>query len=155
MACVEVVLGDLADVADEVGGEAVAGVEAALLVEGFELGELVAVGGDEGLLVGGDVLLERDGLVLGRGLEAAEGGLDLLDGDVEALGDEREVGVEVLDLLAEEVAGDGGVVVDQQAAFAVEEACPAGRGRGPCGCGWLRRGRGSRRLLRSGGARGR
>ncbi len=35
------------------GGEAVAGIETALLVEGFELGELVAVGLDEGLLVGG------------------------------------------------------------------------------------------------------
>ncbi len=31
----EHLLGDLADVADEVGGEAVAGVEATLLVEGF------------------------------------------------------------------------------------------------------------------------
>ena len=108
------------------GGEAVAGVEAALLVEGFELGELVAVGGDEGLLVRGDVLLEGDGLVLGGGLEAAEGGLDLVDGDVEALGDEGEIGVEVLDLLAEEVAGDGGVVVDEEAAFAVEEAASGG-----------------------------
>ena len=119
---VEVVLGDFADVADEMGGEAVAGVEAALLVEGFELGELVAMGLDEGLLVGRDVLLERDGLVLGGDLIAAEGGLDLVDGDVEALGDEGQVGVEVFDLLAEEIAGDGGIVVDEEAAFAVEEA---------------------------------
>jgi hypothetical protein len=104
-----------------VGGEAVAGVEAALFVEGLELGELVAVGGDEGLLVGGDVLLERDGLIFRGYLEAAEGGVDLLDGDVEASGDERQIGVEVFDLLAEEVTGDGGVVVDEEAAFAVEE----------------------------------
>ena len=102
------------------------GIEAALLVEGFELGELVAVGGDEGLLVGRDVLLERNGLVLGRDLEAAEGGLNLLDGDVQAAGDERQVGVEVFDLLAEEVAGDGGIVVDEEAAFAVEEAAARG-----------------------------
>ena len=65
------------------GGEAIAGVEAALLVEGFEFGEFVAVCVDEGLLVGGDVLLEGDRLVLGSDLEAADGGLDLLDGDVE------------------------------------------------------------------------
>jgi hypothetical protein len=65
-----------------VGGEAVAGIEAALLVEGFELGQLVAVGLDEGLLVGGDVLLQRDGLVLGRGGVAAQRGLDLLDGKI-------------------------------------------------------------------------
>ena len=122
----EHLLGDLADVADEVGGEAVAGVEAALLVEGLELGKLVAVGGDEGLLVGGDVLLEGDGLVLGGDLVAAEGGLDLLDGDVEALGDEGKIGVEVFDLLAEEIAGDGGIVVDEEAAFAVEELAARG-----------------------------
>ena len=73
------------------GGEAVAGVEAALLVERLEFGQLVAVGGDEGLLVGRDVLLERDGLVLGGGLIVAEDGLNLLDGDVEAARDERQV----------------------------------------------------------------
>jgi hypothetical protein len=104
-----------------VGGEAVAGIEATLFVEGLELGELVAVGGDESLLVRGDVLLERDGLIFRGYLEAAEGGVDLLDGDVEASGDERQIGVKVFDLLAEEVTGDGGVVVDEEAAFAVEE----------------------------------
>ena len=122
----EHLLGDLADVADEVGGEAVAGIEAALLVEGFEFGELVAMGGDEGLLVGSDVLLEGNGLVFGGDLVAADGGLNLLDGDVEAAGDEGKIGVEVLDLFAEEVAGDGGVVVDEEAAFAVEELAARG-----------------------------
>ena len=56
----------------------------------------------------------------------ADGGLNLLDGDVKALRDERKIGVEVFDLFAEKVAGDGGVVVDEEAAFAVEE--PAARG---------------------------
>ncbi len=119
---VEHLLGDLADVADEMGGEAVAGVEAALLVEGFEFGELVAMGGDEGLLVRGDVLLERDGLVLGASLEAAKSGLDLVGWEVEAGGDQRSIGVDVFDLVAEEIAGDGGIVIDEKAAFAVEEA---------------------------------
>ncbi len=122
----EHLLGDLADVADEVGRKAVAGVEAALLVEGLEFGEFVAMGGDEGLLVRGDVLLEGDWLVLGRDLKVAEGGLDLVDGDVKALGDEGQVGVEVFDLFAEEVAGDGGIVVDEQAAFAIEEFAARG-----------------------------
>ncbi len=72
--------GDFADVADEMRGKTVTGVKATLLVEGLEFGEFVAVGGDEGLLVGGDVLLERDGLVFGSDLVAAERGLDLLDG---------------------------------------------------------------------------
>ncbi len=69
----EHLLGDFADVADEVGGETVAGIEAALLVESFKFGKLVAMGGDEGLLVGGDVLLERDGLVLGGDLRSGGG----------------------------------------------------------------------------------
>jgi hypothetical protein len=109
-----------------VSGESVRGIETALLVEGFEFGEFVAVGGDEGLLVGGDVLLEGDGLVLGSVLVAADCGLDLLDGDVEALGDERQVGVEIFDLFSEEVAGDGRVVVDEEAALAVEEFAAGG-----------------------------
>src|SRR6202011_4467072 len=116
----EHLLGDLADVADEVGGEAVTGGETALLGGGFWFGKLVAVGGDEGLLVGGDVLLEGNGLVLGGDLVVANRGLDLLDGDVEALGDKRQVGVEIFHLFAEEVARDGGVVVNEEAAFAVE-----------------------------------
>ena len=86
-------LGDFADVADEMGGEAIAGVEAALLIEGLEFGELVAMGRDEGLLVGGDVLLEGNGLVVGSDLVAAKGGVDLVDGDVEALRDQGQVGV--------------------------------------------------------------
>jgi len=48
---VEHVLADLADVADEMGGEAVAGIEAALLLDGFQFGELVLVGLDEFLFV--------------------------------------------------------------------------------------------------------
>jgi hypothetical protein len=122
----EHLLGDFADVADEVSGESVAGVEAALLVEGLEFRKLVAMGGDEGLFVGGDVLFEGNRLILGGDLEAAQRGLDLLDWDVEAAGDERQVGVEVLDLFTEEIAGDGGVVVDEESAFAVEEFAARG-----------------------------
>jgi hypothetical protein len=45
---------------------------------------------------------------------------------VEAFGDKRQVGVEILHLFAEEVAGDGGVVVDEEAAFPVEELAAGG-----------------------------
>jgi hypothetical protein len=117
----EHLLGDFADVTDEVSGEPVTRVEAALLVEGLELGELVAVGCDEGLLVGGDVLLEGNGLVFGGYLVVAEDGVDLIDGEMEPPGDEREIGVEVFDLFAKEVAGDGRIVVDEEPAFAVED----------------------------------
>src|SRR5882724_1064100 len=72
----EHLLGDLADVANEVSGEAVGGIEAALLVEGFEFGEFVAVSGDESLFVGRDVLLKRNRLVLRGDLVVTNGGLD-------------------------------------------------------------------------------
>jgi hypothetical protein len=117
----EHLLGDFADVADEVSGEAVAGVEATLIVKGFEFGELVSVGGDESLLIGGDVLLERNGLVLGGYFVVAEDGVDLIHRNMEALGDEGQIGIEIFDLFAKQEAGDGGIVVDEEAAFAVEE----------------------------------
>jgi hypothetical protein len=122
----EHLLGYLADIADQVSGETVGGVEAALFVEGFQLGEFVAVGGDEGLFVGSDVLLEGNGLIFGCDLVVAEDGVDLIDGEMETSGDEGQIGVEVFDLLAEEVAGNGGVVVDEETAFTVEDFAAGG-----------------------------
>ena len=51
------------------------------------------MGLDERLLVGRDVLLQRDRLVLRRAAVVADGGLDLLDGHVQAAGDQRKVGL--------------------------------------------------------------
>ena len=50
---VQIVFAHLAHVADQVRGKAVARIKAALLVDGFQLGQLVAVRCDKGLLVGG------------------------------------------------------------------------------------------------------
>ena len=82
---VEHLLGDLTHVADKVGREAVAGVEPTLFVQGLQLGQLVPMGRNKRLLVGGDVLLERDGLIFGRYLIAAQRRLNLVDGDVQPL----------------------------------------------------------------------
>ena len=123
---VEHVLADLADVADEMGGEAVARIEAALLLDGFQFGELVFVGLDEFLFVRGDVLLEREGLVFGRRAIAFEDRVDLVGGHVQAARDERQIGGDVVALLANEEAGDGGIVVDEEAAFAVEKLAARG-----------------------------
>ena len=109
------------------GGKAVAGIEAAFFVDGLQLGQFVAVGLDEGLLVGGDVLLDGDGLVAGRGAIAAEGGAQLVEVEVEAAGDERQIVVHVAVLLADQEAGDGGVVVHHQAVLAVEELAARGQ----------------------------
>ena len=80
----------------------------------------------KGLLVGGDVLLEDNGLVARGGGEAVEDGLNLLDRHVETLGDKRELGGGVVELIAQDVAGDGGVVVDDEPAFSIEQAAARG-----------------------------
>ena len=123
---VEHIFADFANVADEMGGEAVAGIKAALLLNGFQFGKLVFVGLDEFDFVGGDVLLERKGLVFGRGAVAFDDGVDLVGSHVQAARDERQIGGDVVALLADEEAGDGGIVVDEEAAFAVEEFAAGG-----------------------------
>ncbi len=107
-------------------GEAVAGIEAALLVNGFEFGELVAVGLNEGLLVRRDLSLDGDGLIAGRGAVMAERGLKLLEIEVEAAGDDGQIGVDVVVLLANQEAGDGRIVVNEETALAIEELAAGG-----------------------------
>src|SRR6185437_13306164 len=63
-AALEVLLRDLADIPDQVRREAIARVKPALLVHGHQLGQLIAMRLNESLLIGSDVLLERDLLVL-------------------------------------------------------------------------------------------
>ncbi len=63
---------------------------------------------------------------LGRRGVAADGRLHLLYGKIEAARDQRNIGVQILHLLAQQIAGDGGIVVDQNPAFAVEDLA-AGR----------------------------
>ncbi len=64
---VQHVVAHFADVADQVGGEAVAGIKPPLLVDCLQFGKLVAMRLDELLLIRSDVLLERNRLILGRG----------------------------------------------------------------------------------------
>ena len=47
--------------------------------------------------------------------------MDLLNRDVKTLSDQRQIGVQVLDLFAQEETGDRGIVIDQQTPFAVEQ----------------------------------
>jgi hypothetical protein len=123
---VEHLFADLADVADEVGGESIFGIEAALFLDGVELGKLVLGGFDELFFDGGDVLLKGERLVFGGEAKAFEDGVDLVGGHVETTGDEGQVRRDVVALFADEEAGDGGVVIDDEAVFAVEELA-AGR----------------------------
>jgi len=66
------------------------------------------VGFNEGLLVGRDLSLDGDGLIAGRGAVTAERGLELFEIEIEALGDERQIGIYVVVLLANKEAGDDG-----------------------------------------------
>jgi hypothetical protein len=76
---------------------------------------------DELLFVGGDVLLEGERLVFGGEAIAFEDGVDLVGGHVQTTRDEGQVRRNVVALFADEEAGDGGVVINDKAVFAVEE----------------------------------
>ncbi len=140
---VEHLLAHLAHVADQVRREAVARIKAALLLHRVQLGQLVLVRLDELLFVRRDVLLQRQRLVFWGGAVLLQDGVDLIDGHIQSAGDQRQIRVDVVALLADQEAGDGGVVVDDQTAFAVEDLAPRREDRAPCGCDWLRPAHGS------------
>ncbi len=123
---VQVFFADFADISDQVRREPVAGIQAALFVDGFQLRKLVAVGLDKCLLVGGDVLLDGDGLIAGRDAEVAQRGPQLFEIEVQTLRDHGQVGVHILVLLPNQEAGDGRIVVDHQAVLAVKELAAGG-----------------------------
>ena len=123
---VEHFLAYLADVADQMSGESVAGIKAPLLLNGVEFGKLVLMRFDEFFFVGGDVLFKGQGLVFGSQSIFLQDGVDLVDGHVQTAGDQRQVGCDVVALLADEEAGDGGVVVDDESAFAIEDFAAGG-----------------------------
>ena len=118
---VQVFFADLTDVADQMRCVAVTGIEAPLFFERVEFGQLVLVRLDEGDFVGRHVLLDGDGLVAGLETIVAQRGAKLVEVEVQAFGDQRQVGVDVVALLANEEAGGRRIVVDDQAALAIEE----------------------------------
>ena len=118
---VQVVFAHLAHVADQVRGKTVARIEPALFVDGFELGQLVAMRLDKGLLVGGHVLLDGDGLVAGLRAIVVQRGAQLVEVEIKALRNQRQIGIHVLALLAHQKARDRRIVVHHEPVFAVEE----------------------------------
>ena len=126
---VEFGFADFAGVADDVGDDAVFGVEAALRLDELHFGEGlgVAVRFDEGEFAGREVLFDDDGLVLGAALEAVEAAHEVVVIEVEAVGD--FVDVLRLETFAGKHEAPGGVVIDDDAAIAVEDFA-AGRDDG-------------------------
>ena len=101
--------------------EAVVRVETPFLVDGFQFGQFVAMRLDERFFVGSHFLLDGNGLISRRSTETLDGGAQCVQIEVQAAGNRRQIGVHIVVLLAHQEAGDGGVVVDDQAVFTVEE----------------------------------
>ena len=126
---VQILLAHLAHVADQVGRKAVARIKPALHVDRLQLGQFVAMRLDEGLLVGCDLLLDGNRLVDRAGAIAAQRGAQQLQVQVQPARNQRQVIVHIAALLADQVAGDRRVVVDDQPVFAIKELAARGHHR--------------------------
>ena len=92
---VQHLLADFTHVADQVRHETFARVKAAMRHDGFQLGQLVAVGFDEGLFVLRDVVLQVNRLVLRHGGESVDAIADLFGIHVQAFCNKVGVGTQV------------------------------------------------------------
>ena len=117
---VEHVLADFAHIANQVREESVAGIEPAVHGDGVEFGQLIAVRFDEGKFVGRNVFFEIDGRILRHANEVADFLPHRVFGHVQALRDEWRVGGEVAGGVAHHQHGGGRIVIDDEAAFAVD-----------------------------------
>src|SRR5664279_3747290 len=115
------VFAHLADVADNVGHESVAGIEAAVNGDGVELGQLRFVRFDKGQLVGSDVVFEEQRLIARHSGHALQAGTQLVGGNVQSGGDLVGVYLEIAVLIAQQQHGERGIVVNDDAAFAVKD----------------------------------
>ncbi len=115
------VFAHLADVADDVRHESVARIQAAVNGDGVELGQLRFVRFDEGQLVGSDVVLEEQRLISRHSGHALQAGAQLVGGDVQPSGNLVGIGLEIAVLIAQQQHGERRIVVNDDAAFAVED----------------------------------
>ena len=89
--------------------------------DGIEFGQFVAVRFDESQFVGRDVFFEINGRVLRHAGEVADFLAHVFGAHVQTLGDEVGVSVEVAGGVAHHERGEGRIVIDDDAAFAVED----------------------------------
>ena len=97
---VEHSLGNFADVADQMRHKAVARIQAAVRHDGVEFRKLVLVSLYEGEFVGGDVIFEENGLVLRHRHELANAFANLTRVQVQPLGNDIGVRVQVATRIA-------------------------------------------------------
>ena len=82
------------------------------------------MGFDEGQFVGSDVILQVNRLVLRHGGELANALADIFRVQVQALGDQARIGAQVAGGIPHQKRGEGGIIVDNGAAFTVENLAP-------------------------------
>ena len=84
---------------------------------------------DKRLLVGRNVLLQRNRLIIRRYLEPSQRRMNLVDGNVKSLRDKRQIRLQVLDLLPQQIARNRRVIVDQQPPLAIKKLAPRSKNR--------------------------
>ena len=114
------VFADLADVADDVRHESVLGIQAAMNRDDVEFRQVGAVRFDERQLVGRDVVFQEQRLVSRNRGHALQARAQFVRRNVQARCDLVGIGVEVAVLIAQQQHGERGIVVDDDAAFAVQ-----------------------------------
>ncbi len=117
---VEHVFGDFSDIADQVRHEAVARIQAPVRHDGFKFGKLVLVRLDEGQFVGRDVFLQENRLVLRHPRGALDAQPHFVGVQVQALGDQIRIGHKIARGIAQQQRRKRGVVIDNGAAFAIQ-----------------------------------
>jgi hypothetical protein len=121
---VEILFAHLANVANQVRGKAVARIEPPFLVDRFQLRQLIPVRLNKRLLIRRNILLDGNRLVPRRQPEAMQRSLQLVEVQIQPLGNQRQVGVDIPVLLANQEAGDRRIVVHQQPAVAIQQLAP-------------------------------
>src|ERR1019366_5294933 len=115
------VFANLADVADDVRHETVAGIEAPVNGDGVEFGQFLFVRFDEGQLVGSNVILEEQRLIPRHCGHALQAGAQLVRRDVKPSGDLVGVGLQIAVLIAQQQHRERRIVVNDDAALAVQD----------------------------------
>ena len=111
----------LADIADHVRHEAALGIQAAMHRDDVEFRQVGAVRLDEGKFVRRDVVFQKQRLVARDRRHALQARAQFVGRNVQSFGDLVGIDFEIAVLVAQQQHGERGVVVNDDAAFAVEQ----------------------------------
>jgi hypothetical protein len=126
---VEHVFRHFADVADQVRHETVARIQPPVRHDGFKFGKLVLVRLDERQFVGRDVFLQENRLVLRHRGEAPDALPHFLGIQMQPLRNGVRVRVQIARRIAQQERGKRRIVIDNDAAFAIQDFAPRRQNR--------------------------